>query len=58
MPCGGAASLTGSTKNDTYLMTVDVKRVPARFYRTPHGNEPVREWLKGLEPDARRRIGF
>lgn len=36
----------------------DAKRVPARFYATPQGNEPVREWLKGLEPGARRAIGF
>jgi phage-related protein len=34
------------------------KRVPARFFGTPQGNEPVRDWLKGLDPVARRRIGF
>jgi phage-related protein len=34
------------------------KRVPARFYATAQGREPVREWLKGLEVEARRRIGF
>jgi phage-related protein len=32
-----------------------LKRLPARFYRTPNGREPVREWLKDL-PAADRRI--
>ncbi len=29
-----------------------------RFFRTASGNEPVREWLKALEPEDRRVIGF
>jgi hypothetical protein len=33
------------------------KRVPAIFYRTEAGDEPVREWLKGLSPVDRKRIG-
>jgi phage-related protein len=33
------------------------KRVPAIFYRTEAGGEPVRDWLKGLPPDDRKRIG-
>jgi phage-related protein len=33
------------------------KRVPAIFYRTEAGGEPVRDWLKGLLPDDRKRIG-
>ncbi len=33
------------------------KRVSAVFFRTKAGNEPLREWLKALEPDDRRRIG-
>jgi phage-related protein len=27
------------------------------FYRTTAGREPVREWLRGLDRDARRVIG-
>lgn len=27
------------------------------FFRTKSGNEPVRDWLKALGADARRRIG-
>lgn len=27
------------------------------FYRPESGNEPVREWLKGLSRDDKRRIG-
>jgi phage-related protein len=33
------------------------KRVPAIFYRTEAGGEPVRDWLKGLSRDDRKRIG-
>ncbi len=33
------------------------KRTPAIFYRTGAGGEPVREWLKGLSRDDRKRIG-
>jgi phage-related protein len=28
-----------------------------RFYRTPAGNEPVREWLKDLSKEDRQAIG-
>jgi phage-related protein len=33
------------------------KRVAAIFYRTEAGGEPVREWLRGLSPEDRKRIG-
>src|SRR5438105_2825488 len=33
------------------------KRLPAHFYRSDRGREPVREWLKGLDRDDRRLIG-
>jgi phage-related protein len=33
------------------------KRVPAIFFRTEAGGEPVRDWLKGLSPDDRKRLG-
>ncbi len=33
------------------------KRVPARFYQTETGNEPVREWLKQLEALERKIVG-
>ena len=33
------------------------KRVPAIFYRTEAGGEPVREWLKGLLAEDRKHIG-
>ena len=33
------------------------KRVPAIFYRTESQGEPVREWLKHLSADDRKRIG-
>lgn len=33
------------------------KRVPAIFYRTQAGTEPVRRWLKELPPEDRKRVG-
>jgi len=33
------------------------KRIAAIFYRTDAGGEPVRDWLKGLSPEDRKRIG-
>lgn len=33
------------------------KRVPAIFYCTESYREPVREWLKGLSREDRKRIG-
>ena len=33
-----------------------MKRVPALFYRTEAGNEPVRDWLKSLAKEERRMI--
>lgn len=35
------------------------KRLPAAFFRTEGGREPVREWLRSdaLSPEDRRRIG-
>ncbi|MBE9100316.1 type II toxin-antitoxin system RelE/ParE family toxin [Vacuolonema iberomarrocanum] len=34
------------------------KRIPAKFYKTEAGNEPVREWLKQLAPAERKVIGI
>lgn len=34
-----------------------LKRLPARFYRSNRGREPVREWLKSLDVEDRRVIG-
>ncbi len=33
------------------------KRIEVRFYRSPTGKEPVRDWLLSLSRDDRRRIG-
>ena len=32
-------------------------RLGIRFYRTPAGAAPVRDWLRGLAREARRQIG-
>jgi len=34
-----------------------LKRLPARFYRSDSGREPLREWLKGLDLTDRRTLG-
>ena len=34
-----------------------MKKLPAVFYVTPGGNEPVREWLKDLNDGDRRTVG-
>ncbi|MEZ5357122.1 MAG: type II toxin-antitoxin system RelE/ParE family toxin [Bryobacteraceae bacterium] len=33
------------------------KRLPARFWRSGTGREPVREWLKQLDPADRKALG-
>lgn len=33
------------------------KRLPARFYLSNAGNEPVREWLRSLDAEDRKIIG-
>ena len=33
------------------------KKIAARFYETPTGRRPVREWLLGLDREDRRTIG-
>jgi hypothetical protein len=34
-----------------------LKRLPARFYRSDSGKEPVREWLKSLDLADRKVLG-
>ena len=34
-----------------------MKRVPAIFFRTATGSEPVREWLRAMDAEDRRHIG-
>lgn len=34
-----------------------IVRLDAVFFRTETGNEPVRDWLKGLAKDERKAIG-
>lgn len=38
-------------------MNPGFKRLPARFYRSNSGREPVREWLKKLDPEDRKIVG-
>ena len=36
---------------------MEIKKLPAVFYSTAAGNEPVREWLKTLDAADRRIVG-
>lgn len=36
---------------------MDDKRIPASFYQTEAGNEPVRDWLLGLTQEERKIVG-
>lgn len=36
---------------------ISLKRLPARFYLSASGREPVREWLKELPAEDRRIVG-
>lgn len=38
-------------------MTKPLKKVPAAFYQSPNGSEPVRDWLRSLPAPDRRAIG-
>jgi phage-related protein len=38
-------------------MADELKKVPARFYRSASGAEPVRDWLHGLSKEDRKEIG-
>ena|SRR5258707_5228451 len=44
-------------KSTTGGTLLEKKRVPAFFYRTEAGNEPVRTWLKAMAAEDRRLIG-
>lgn len=39
-------------------MTDEAKRLPARFFANASGKEPVRAWLRDLDPAARRAVGL
>ncbi|MGH9659720.1 MAG: type II toxin-antitoxin system RelE/ParE family toxin [Bryobacteraceae bacterium] len=48
----------GGNERPEHTPAKQEKRVPAIFFRTEAGGEPVRDWLKGLRsPDDRKRIG-
>ena len=34
-----------------------LNEIPVVFYRSSRGNEPVRDWLRGLPVEDRRKIG-
>jgi phage-related protein len=44
-------------KKSTDKDAKDLKRVPAAFWKTETGNEPVREWLKEMSKPDRVKIG-
>ena len=54
----GAGRQSSSSGGPTFqALGKQGKRVPAIFYRTEAGGKPLRDWLKGLSPEDRKRIG-
>ena len=51
-----ASDLLKSTTRGT-VRGDQLKRVPAIFYRTEAGSEPLLSWLKAMDPKDRRLIG-
>lgn len=51
-----ASELLKSTTRGT-LSKDQLKRVPAIFYRTEAGSEPLRSWLKAMDAQDRRLVG-
>src|SRR5438270_11500350 len=51
--------LFGTLYQIRYRMAQDPhpQKIPLIFYRTAAGNEPVREWLKGLDEAERQAVG-
>ncbi len=47
----------GTMYRERYDMSEGVKLIPAVFYRSASGAEPVRDWLKGLPIEDRRIVG-
>ena len=43
--------------SEAIITHVSMKRIPAIFYRTEAGSEPVRTWLKAMPSVDRRVIG-
>jgi hypothetical protein len=39
-------------------MNARIKQLPAAFYETENGAEPVRDWLKSLSDEDRAIIGY
>jgi phage-related protein len=55
---GAKRKLTPGASAPSESAEIQSKRIPAIFYRTESGGEPLRDWLKGLPlPDDRKRIG-
>jgi phage-related protein len=44
-------------RKPSYVSEPPMKRVPAIFFKTDAGNEPVRDWLRTMDKEDRRRIG-
>jgi phage-related protein len=51
-----ASKLIKSTSRGTVEKDL-LKRVPAIFYRTEAGSEPVRSWLRAMDSQDRRLVG-
>ena len=46
------------TKYGTLMIDIVQKKITVIFYKSELGNEPVREWLKSLNLEDRKIIGY
>src|SRR5438034_1651414 len=44
-------------RSTLFPYTTLFRSLPAFFYESPGGNQPVRDWIKGLSPEDRRLVG-
>jgi phage-related protein len=52
-----STKLSKSTARSTLNAGNLIKRIPAFFFQTESGGEPVRSWLKSMDPQDRRQVG-
>lgn len=52
-----SAKLSKSTARSTLKSGHLIKHIPVFFFQTESGGEPVRSWLKSMDPQDRRQVG-
>lgn len=53
----GAEDCLDGVPKKIHMKSEDEDYVPLAFYRTSSGNDPVRDWLRSLPDEERKRVG-